>query len=354
MDGREQRGLEIADAKKLHRKGELWLVPSQRGAGTYVVDPTEATTTCSCPDYEDRGEPCKHVYAVEFTIRRETTTPDGSTVTEQLRLTYRQEWTAYNAAQTHEKERVAAMLHDLCGAIDNPIQGRGRPRLPLADAVFCATMKVYGGASGRRTMTDLRAYAAKGYIDRAPHFNSISNALENPDLTPILTAMIEESAAPLAAIETDFAADASGFTTSQYRRWFNAKYGREMSEALWLAHVMVGTRTNVVTAATITHCREHDGQHFRPLLERTAKRFTLKRVSADKAYSAARILAQIESVGAQPLIPFKKNATGTSPFKGHGGAEVWKRGVSSVQLSPPGVPRALPPAVECRDDLQHD
>jgi Transposase DDE domain len=57
-------------------------------------------------------------------------------------------------------------------------------------------------------------------------------------------------------------------------------------------------------------------QHFRPLLERTAKRFTLKRVSADKAYSAARILAQIESVGAQPLIAFKKNATGASAYKG--------------------------------------
>ncbi len=39
-----------------------------------------------------------------------------------------------------------------------------------------------------------------------------------------------------------------------------------------------------------------------------------ERVSTDKAYSAARILAQIESVGAQPLIPFKKNATGASPF----------------------------------------
>jgi hypothetical protein len=33
-------------------------------------------------------------------------------------------------------------------------------------------------------MTDVREYAAKGYIDRAPHYNSILNALENPDLTP--------------------------------------------------------------------------------------------------------------------------------------------------------------------------
>jgi transposase len=325
MEAREQRGLEIAATKKLTRKGDLWLVPSQAGAGTYVVDPTVARTTCTCPDFEERAEPCKHVYAVEFTVRRETTNADGSKVTEQLRLTYRQEWPAYNAAQVHEKDRVAALLHDLCGAIDNPVQGRGRPRLPLADSVFCAAMKVYGGASGRRAMTDLREYAAKGYIDRAPHYNSVFNAFENPDLTPILSRMIEESAVPLKVFETEFAADSSGFTTSLYHRWFSAKYGREMAAAKWIkAHIMVGTRTNVVTAATITHGFEHDGQHFSPLLERTAQRFTLKRVSADKAYSSARILAQIESVGAQPLVPFKKNATGTAPYNKRG-RDTWAR-----------------------------
>ncbi len=35
--------------------------------------------------------------------------------------------------------------------IDNPIQKRGRPRLPLSDAIFCAAMKVYVGMSARRT-----------------------------------------------------------------------------------------------------------------------------------------------------------------------------------------------------------
>jgi hypothetical protein len=57
---------------------------------------------------------------------------------------------AYNAAQTNEKARVSEMLRDLCGAIDNPIQKRGRPRLPLSDCAFCAVMKVYGGMSARR------------------------------------------------------------------------------------------------------------------------------------------------------------------------------------------------------------
>jgi predicted nucleic acid-binding Zn finger protein len=146
MDGREQRGLEIAATKKLRQKGALWLVPSQAGAGTYVVDPTEAQPTCSCPDYETRGDKCKHVFAVEYTIRRESS-QNGETVTETLKVTYRQEWSAYNAAQTHEKEHVAMLLRDLCTAINNPVQGRGRPRLSLSDSVFCAVMKVYGGMS---------------------------------------------------------------------------------------------------------------------------------------------------------------------------------------------------------------
>ncbi|HEV2740614.1 MAG TPA: transposase [Candidatus Elarobacter sp.] len=323
MDGREQRGLEIAATKKLKQNGALWIVPSQGGSGSYVVNPS--APDCSCPDYETRRAPCKHVFAVEFTVKRESTAQDGATVTETLKVTYRQEWPAYNAAQTNEKNRVAELLHDLCTAIDNPPQGRGRPRLPLSDSVFCAVMKVYGGTSGRRASCDMNDYAERRYIDRAPHYNSIFNALENPDLTPILKAMIEESAAPLKAVETDFAVDSSGFSTSVYRRWYSAKYGREMNETTWLkAHVMIGTTTNVVTSVEVTPGHAHDGQELRPLLERSAQRFNVQRLSADKAYSAARILAQVEAVGGVPFIPFKRNAKGTSPYKGRG-KEVWAR-----------------------------
>ena len=35
-----------------------------------------------------------------------------------------------------------------------------------------------------------------------------------PTLTPVLKSLIEQSALPLKAVETDFAADASGFSTS--------------------------------------------------------------------------------------------------------------------------------------------
>lgn len=86
------------------------LVPSQSGKGHYEVSlrgrgPNAAT--CSCPDYEDRGEPCKHVYAVQYAIRREmAVSSDGSlTLTESVTLTetttvasrptYKQNWPAW-------------------------------------------------------------------------------------------------------------------------------------------------------------------------------------------------------------------------------------------------------------------
>jgi transposase len=312
-EAREQRGLVIAATKKLNQKGDLWLVPSATGTGTYVVDPTVyGTATCTCPDFELRQEPCKHVFAVEYTIRRERMTPNGETVRETI--TYRQEWSAYNAAQTNEKVRVAQLLRDLCSAVENPVQRRGRPRLPFADSIFCATMKVYGGMSARRTTSDLRDFEARGLIDKAPHYNSVLNTLENPDLTPFLKALVAESAAPLASLETDFAADSSGFTTNTYARWFDAKYGREMSWHRWLkAHVIIGTRTNVVTGVEVTESNVHDSPVLPALLESSAKRFSMKRVSADKGYLSESNVQAIVNRGAEPFIAPKANTAFNRP-----------------------------------------
>ncbi len=52
---------------------------------------------------------------------------------------------------------------------------------------------------------------------------------------------------------------------------------------------------------------------FRPVFERTARRFKITRISADKAYSSSRINALVVNAGAQSFIPFKKNSTGRMP-----------------------------------------
>jgi transposase len=328
MEAREQRGMEIAATVKLRRKGDVWTVPSQSKNGRmYQVDVHGDEPTCSCPDHETRRVKCKHIHAVEFSIRRETR-PDGTvTVTKTVRVTYGQNWPAYNAAQTNEKERVTELLRGLCDGISQPPQGRGRPRLPLSDVVFSAVMKVFTTVSGRRATGDLRECETKGHVAKAPHYNSIFNYLENPALTPILKALIEESAAPLKAVESAFAVDSSGFATCTYDRWYDAKYGKMRLEHNWVkAHLMIGVTTNIVTSIEVTGPDSNDSPHLPALLETTAKRFSVIEVSADKGYISSRNLEAVVTAGATPYIPFKLNTTGEGP-------ELWRKMFHFYQFS---------------------
>ena len=323
MDGRQQRGLEIAATMKLEKQADgSWSVPSQRKAKRYAVD--AIAQNCTCPDFELRHKTCKHLYAVEYVLKRETvteTTPDGetrTTVTETtaVRVTYAQNWPAYNAAQTSEKELFTKLLHQICATVPDIEQGKGRKsgrnRLKLADMIFAAGFKVYSTVSCRRFMTDLRDAKDAGYIDKAPHYNSIFNYLEMEGLTPILQTLITQSALPLKAIETDFAPDSTGFTSTQLvGSWQAEKYGNQNRpvEHNWIKlHAMCGVKTNVITAAEVTNRNGHDSPQFPPLVEATAANFNMERVLADKAYSSFNNLELVRRKGAMPYIPFKGNA----------------------------------------------
>ncbi len=311
MNDREQRGLEIAAVTKIKKANSVWLVPSQTGSSTYQVSMDTSTPQCSCPDFGMRGQKCKHIYAVEFTIKRETK-PDGTTtVTKTMRVTYKQDWPTYNAAQTHETEHFVKLLRELCDGIPQPAQTFGRPRLPLSDVVFGMAYKVYSTMSGRRIMSELREAESKGLLSKTPSFTSGFRYLENPELTPLLKVLIEQSAMPMKAIESDFAVDSSGFSTTTYDRWFDHKYGKMRSEAKWIkAHLMCGVKTHVVTSVEVTPTETADAPQFGPLVNTTAKTFAINEVSADKAYSSRRNLHAVQAVGGTAYIPFKSYSIG--------------------------------------------
>lgn len=317
MEAREVKGLEIAAKSKLQRSGDKWFVPSQGQRGTYyTVKPDTASPHCSCPDFECRQLRCKHIFAVEYVIQREFTYNEETqteTVTETVTVkqTYTQEWSAYNAAQVNEKDQFQKLLSDLCKSIEEPEQGMGRKRLPLADVVFASVFKVYSTVSGRRFMSDLRDAHSKGFMSKPAHYNSISRYLENPGLTPILKALIEQSSLPMQAIESDFAVDSSGFSTSRFVQWMHAKYTNPhliQRRQFIKCHLMCGVKTNIVTAVEMTDGFEADSPQFAPLVETTAKNFVMQEVSADKAYLSAKNLQVVVDHHAQPYIPFKANS----------------------------------------------
>jgi hypothetical protein len=286
MNMREQKGKDIATRQKIERKGDKWEVPSQTGKGKYTVNLDGEIPHCTCPDYELRGLKCKHIYAVEYTITHETDAKNKTTtITKTVRVTYAQDWPMYNAAQTNEKAHFQSLLYDLCLGIEEPAQNMGRPRLSLRDMVFSAVFKVYSTVSTRRFMCDLSDAHSRGYISSAPHFNSVLNYLDTEALTAILHDLIQISSLPLKAIEVDFAVDSSGFSTSRYVRWYNARYGHEQDNHDWMkVHLMCGVKTNVVTSVEITGRYGNDSPQFKPLVTTTARNFRMRDVEADKAY----------------------------------------------------------------------
>ncbi len=334
MEEREQKALEIAAKSKLQRSddGVRWFVPSQTRKGGdhyYTVRPDAAKPHCTCPDFECRQLRCKHIFAVEIVIQREVI-DDGETqtVTETVTVkkTYRQEWPAYNAAQVNEKDQFQSLLRELCKGVGEPSQTNGRPRLPFEDMIFAVAFKVYSTVSQRRFMSDLRDAHAKGYISKVPHFNSISNYLENEVLTPYLKMLIEESSLPLQAVESSFAVDSSGFSTCRFVQWVNAKYTNPtlMTKREWIkVHLMCGVKTNIVTAVEITNRYAGDSPQFEGLVKTTGQNFTMAEVSADKAYLSSDNLQTVVDHNAMPYIPFKSNSVASSSTNPKNA--LWKR-----------------------------
>ena len=321
IEGRKQRGMEIAALARIEKQGEHYLVPSVTNPRQtkYRVQVTPVASYCTCADFETRGCKCKHIYAVECVIKRETTHhADGSTtVTETVtikktRKTYPQDWPNYNAAQMNEKREFQVLLHDLCKYLPTaPQVGRGQRRLPMPDAIFSAVFKIYSTVSARRFTSDLVDAHAKGHIGRVPHFNSVLNVLESPDTFPILLALIERASLPLRSIESVFAADSTGFAYSRFVRWYDIKYNKFSAEQQWIkAHFMCGVKTNVITAIEIHDRDTNDCPLLPSLLDSTRKNFDVKEVSADKGYSSAINHESIKQAGAMPYIAFKSNASG--------------------------------------------
>lgn len=321
----QMRGLAIANSNTVTRNKLGYKVPSQSGNGTYIVSLDHGEPYCTCQFFEAEHRKCQHIFAVEFIVQREKR-PDGTeVVTETMRMVYGQNWPLYNMAQTHEQEHFTGLLRALCDGIPQPEYRFGRPRLPLADVVFGLVFKSYTTMSGRRFMSDLREAEMRGLVSESPSFASSARYLENPELTPLLKMLIEQSASPLKAVETDFAVDSSGFSTSTYSRWFDHKWGKERTRQTWIkTHLMCGAKTHVVTSVEATPYESADNRQFPELVSRTAETFNINEVSADKAYSDRKALQAVQAVGGTAFIPFKSNSTGKGDHH-HKFDDLWSR-----------------------------
>ena len=79
--------------------------------------------------------------------------------------------------------------------------------------------------SSLRAQCDLRESAARGNLGTVGHFNTLTRFLADLASTPILTSLIQESAAPMRMIKNgQYAIDSTGFSTVRCDRWFDQKH----------------------------------------------------------------------------------------------------------------------------------
>jgi transposase len=317
MDMRELRALEIAAKSKIVFKDGYWIVPSQSSPTGKCRVSIGAEQSCECEDFTLRREACKHVLAAKIVAARDhggVTAPEIICDEVPKRRTYPQNWAAYNESQITEKHRLQVLLADLCAVIVEPPQeGRGRRRVPIADRLFSVCYKVYSTFSSRRFGSDLADAHEAGYLSRPLHPNKTNCFLENADLTPHLYSLLVQSSLPLKAVETTFAPDSSGFSTSKFTRWFDEKYGQEKSGRDWVkVHLICGIKTNIITAAAIYDRDTGDAPILTELVNKTAENFTVKEVPCDKGYLSVENVNAIHAVGAMPFIAPKVNTTGAA------------------------------------------
>jgi transposase len=318
---REERGRFIYKNSEIVQTPHGWKVPSQEGNAYYLVKYDKHNPKCTCPDCQLRKQKCKHIYAVEFFIKERIDKEGQRVTTRGIKVSYAQEWKAYDKAQTNEKIVFMKLLKDLCSNLIQPTYKFGRPSLNTAEMVFNSVMKVYSTFSLRRFMSDMKIAKEIGIIENVPCYASIGHFMQKGELNATLKYLIQLSALPLKEIEKDFAVDSSGFSTSRFGRWFDYKYGKETKQRIWLkAHICTGVKTNIITSVEVTEGRGADSPQLKSLLEETSENFKLQEVSCDRAYSSRANLEFIEGLGAMPYIPFKSNTTGRA-----GGSRIWRR-----------------------------
>ncbi len=277
--------------------------------GNYRVIP--AMNTVGRPGRGDLPAEVKLMTETPQQARSKSSDKKDVSVPLTIRVTYPQDWKAYNLAQSREFKIFNELLSDLVSNIEEPNQRRGRPKLLIRDELFCTIQKVYSQLSSRRSASFYDYSEEKGQISHRPHFNTSSKVLNSHEITGILQRLLSITALPLISVESSFATDSSGFRTTRFAEYAQRKYGLN-KEYNWIkAHITVGIKTNIITAIEVGDAHSADIKQFIPLIERTQKLgFNIEEASADKAYLSRANLSFIDSIGGVPYIPFKSNSTG--------------------------------------------
>ena len=273
--------------------------------------------TCSCPDFEERQVPCKHIHLVRMDRQaEEDPEPPHYSHRPVPPSPPHRDWSSYNESQTEEYRLFNTLLRDLSIGFPEPVidpHRAGRKPIPLRDQVFCAVQRSFLGFSLRRSHGFRAEAASKGLLTNTPFWAVPSRFLCRPDVTDGLHDMLARSAIPLIGLEDSCAIDSTGLRTTQFNCYRKEKHDPSRENAWLKLHALVGVKTHVIPVLEVTSGTTSDCPQFPILLRRAvANGFHFKEVYADKGYQGRANFNAADQLEILPFIPFKSNQTGKS------------------------------------------
>jgi transposase len=318
----EIRAIRMVSAAKeaVKARGRLrFEVRSAEGSRKYEVAHDDSGWSCDCDFWIDRRTPCKHVVAIVRWL--DPNPPPVLDAPGPMRPTYSQEsWPLYDSAQQLEHQHFDRYLWDLLGSVSERVcetGHRGRPVVPLRTQIMMSVRKVHLQQSSRRARGLMVALNqdGKGILPRVPNYSVPSRFFNRPQAPRLLTGLIEQSGLVLQEIEDrgTVSIDSSGFCTTCRGAYCTETHEPDRRH-LWVkAHLMIGVKTDIVLACSVTDEHGGDSPQFVPLLNRVKELgHSPARVVADKAYLSRQNLDEAGRLGIDPFIPYKANSTGRS------------------------------------------
>jgi len=246
--------------------------------------------------------------------------------------TTKRNWFEYNKAKTCRFQIFVSLLLLILDTVPLPslYKGKGRKPYSTRDIVICLCFKIYYKTSYRDIIGELNNHKKELGLKKVPHFNTLRKYMVESRMTVILGILLLFLLQPIAALETTFASDATGFGTSRKSEYFSvvtksqtkkdAGTKKEKKKLLQKKkkkdfvklHVTIGTVTQMVVCAVSTIGKKHESTKFETMVSMVATVFSIKEWLSDAGYLSRKACNLVSKQHGIPYFWLKSNSTSKS------------------------------------------
>ncbi|MDP2789097.1 MAG: transposase [bacterium] len=242
--------------------------------------------------------------------------------------TTKRDWYEYNEAKTQRVQTFLSLLLLILDTVPLPslYKGKGRKPIPIRDIIICLSLKIYYKTSFRDIIGELKQHKKELRLEKVPHFNTLRRYMIDPRVTVILGILLVFLIQPIAAFETVFASDATGFGTSRKSEYFtvvlNSQAKKDAKNKKLLQkkkkkdfvklHVTIGTVSQMVVCAVSTIGKRNDSTQLETMVKMVSSVFKIKEWLGDAGYLSRKACNLVTKQHGIPFFWPKSNSTAKS------------------------------------------